>query len=229
VAWVRVAAVVNGLPADSILDQLWADGQEAITELKIAQVNCMLLENWLAPHLERWGFQQFNDVVVLRREAQKTGTVKSQPLNELKIRPARPPDIDAMTLVDNAAFLAPWQYSKQVIQKAIAHSSCVTVAEQNGQVIGYQLSSGGWGGAHLARLAVLPQLQGRGIGRALVINMIEYFDRRGAPTITVNTQRDNASSLAVYKALGFELTGEHYEVWQWKPAYGPGITSFCPV
>lgn len=216
VVWVRIAAVVDGFPVESILDQLWIATQDSINALRIAQVNCMLLKSWLAPHLHRWGFTQFNDVVVLRREARQAGALKLEALTDIRIRPACRSDLDAMTQVDQAAFVAPWQYSQRVIQQAITQSTCVTVAERDRQIIGYQLSSGGWGGAHLARLAVLPELQGRGIGRALVANMIEYFNRRSAPTITVNTQRDNASSLAVYKTLGFGPTGEHYEVWQWR-------------
>src|SRR5574337_1230102 len=119
-----------------------------------------------------------------------------------------------MAAVDNDSFAPPWEYSRNVLRQAMAQSSLVTVAEIDGEIVGYQISSGGREGAHLARLAVLPDLQGRGIGRALTMHMIEHFEKRGAARITVNTQRDNTASLNVYHALGFEATGEYYVVWQ---------------
>ncbi len=215
VAWIRLLAVVSGVPAEAVLDALWNASQEAIAELHIAQVNCMLLETWVAPHLQRWGFTRLNDVVILRRPAHRD-TPATSTASSVKLRPATSADVAALTVVDNAAFAAPWQYSKNVIQQAMYHASLITVAELDGEIVGYQLSSGGRSGGHLARLAVLPRLQGRGIGRALVAHVVEYFEKRGAPLITVNTQRDNASSLAVYRAFGFDLTEEHYEVWQWR-------------
>jgi ribosomal protein S18 acetylase RimI-like enzyme len=70
-------------------------------------------------------------------------------------------------------------------------------------------------GGHLARLAVLPDFQGMGIGSALVQDLLWYFRRRGAQRVTVNTQKDNLASLAVYRKAGFFLTGEEYPVFQY--------------
>lgn len=215
VAWVRLMAVAHGYAAETVLDPLWAESLPTLRDLGIHQVNCMLLEGWLVPHLQRWGYYRFSDVVVLRRLPNRP-TPSIPDLGSLHLRLARPGDLDALTVVDNAAFAAPWQYSRAVIQQALLQSSYVTVAELNGAVVGYQLSSGGRAGGHLARLAVWPQLQGHGIGRLLVGQVVEHFEKLGAPVITVNTQRDNNSSLAVYRAFGFDLTGEHYEVWQWQ-------------
>jgi len=215
VAWIRLMTVADGYGAAPVLDTLWESSQDSLHDLAISQVNCMLLETWVQPHLQRWGFNLFSDVVVLRRLPNRPRpTLPSLPT--LVLRPARLDDLEALAAIDNAAFTAPWQYSRNVIQQAMSQSTLVTVAELDGKLVGYQLSSGGRGGGHLARLAVSPTVQGRGVGRALVAQVVDYFERRGAPVITVNTQRNNASSLAVYRAFGFDLTGEHYEVWQWQ-------------
>ena len=215
VAWIRLLAVASGFDAEPVLDTLWADAADPVLELNISQINCMTLENWPLPHLQRWGFTTINDVVVLRRAFDQPRPASAAPAG-IRLRPARPTDLEALTAVDNGAFAPPWQYSPGVIRQAMFHSSVVSVAEIGGEIVGYQLSSGGRTGGHLARLAVRPDLQGQGIGRALVTDAIDYFAQRGAPSLTVNTQRDNAGSLAVYRALGFELTGEHYEVWRWQ-------------
>lgn len=87
------------------------------------------------------------------------------------------------------------------------------MAEEASRLVGYQISTGGTFGAHLGRLAVLPQDQGHGIGAALVGELIADMRRRGSSKVTVNTQADNAASLALYSRLGFRLTGEKYPVY----------------
>lgn len=214
VSWIRLAAVVDGFPEDGVLDPLWAAALETLVALRIFQVDCMLIEEWLKPHLRRWGFDLLNEVVVLRRE-RNAGRAVPPALAGLRLRPARSSDIDAMASVDNAAFAPPWQYSRGVIRQAMAQATLASVAEVNGELVGYQISSGGREGGHLARLAVRPDLQGRGIGRALTAQVVEHFERRGAPRITVNTQIDNAASISIYRAVGFEITDERYTVLQY--------------
>lgn len=215
VAWVRLAAVADGYPADFVLDTLWETSRDPFTELNTQQANCMLLEPWLAPHIQRWGFEPLVRVVILKR-LQGAPLPAIPQLTEVNIRPARSTDLNAIARVDNTAFGPPWQYSRTVIQQAIGQCSRATVAELNGEIVGYEISSGGRQGGHLARLAVSPTMQGRGIGRLLTRRMIEHFERKGAAAITVNTQADNLSSIAVYRAAGFELTGEGYEVYQYR-------------
>ncbi len=211
--WVRLAAVGDDLPPEAVLDPLWAAAQDSL-RLKAMAVSCMLLEDWFAPHLQRWGFHFLNDVIVLRRERKTTSPAALPAPSGFHLRPAKATDVGALAAVDNAAFAPPWQYSKTVIRQAMAQALYTTVAEANGEVVGYQISSGGREGGHLARLAVRPDQQGRGIGRALAAEAVRFFEKRGAPRLTVNTQRDNAASIAVYRALDFEITNEHYEVWQ---------------
>jgi ribosomal protein S18 acetylase RimI-like enzyme len=81
-------------------------------------------------------------------------------------------------------------------------------------VAGYQISTGTPIGGHLARLAVKPEFQGKGVGYALVYDLIRQLLRRGARVITVNTQKDNLASLTLYKRIGFVLTGEKYPIYQ---------------
>jgi len=88
------------------------------------------------------------------------------------------------------------------------------VAEDDGQLLGYQISTATTMGGHLARLAVHPAAQGGGIGYALVHDMLSQFTRRGARQVTVNTQQDNLVSLALYQKAGFKRTGEEYPVYQ---------------
>jgi ribosomal protein S18 acetylase RimI-like enzyme len=214
VAWIRLAAVADGYPTEPVLDTLWEASQDSFRELITRQVNCMIMEAWMLPYLERWGFKALTQVVILKRMHSEPLPPLPASANDIEIRPARSTDLNRIAFVDNAAFEAPWQYSRTVIQQAISQCSRATVALLNEEIVGYEISSGGRHGGHLARLAVLPSTQGLGIGRLLVRRMVEHFERKGALAVTVNTQIDNMASLAVYNAMGFALTGERYSVWQ---------------
>jgi len=224
VAWVRLAAVASTFEPEPVLTSLWPPTREMLAELNVRQVACMLLDDWFVPLLEQWGFQQINDVVVLARGSAASRwrlLSRFRPARSAKlpvrIRPLAADDIEAVAAVDAAAFAPPWQYSTAVIQQALTHANWATVAETTGAVgsgiVGYQISSGGRRNGHLARLAVKPENQNQGIGRALVADLIRRFESRGVEMITVNTQRDNLSSIALYQSLGFKGTGEHYPVW----------------
>ncbi|MFN3492474.1 MAG: GNAT family N-acetyltransferase, partial [Anaerolineales bacterium] len=66
--------------------------------------------------------------------------------------------------------------------------------------------------AHLARLAVRPEAQGRGVASALVSHLIQNLNSNQNGNLSVNTQEDNFASLALYKKLGFSKTGEYFPV-----------------
>jgi ribosomal protein S18 acetylase RimI-like enzyme len=93
-----------------------------------------------------------------------------------------------------------------MLELAMASADYLTVAELDGQIVGYQLTTASAGGGHLGRLAVLPNCQGRGLGTAL--------EGQGAQQVTVNTQDTNMASLSLYQRLGFKLTGEAFPVYQ---------------
>ncbi|RME89858.1 MAG: GNAT family N-acetyltransferase [Anaerolineae bacterium] len=79
-------------------------------------------------------------------------------------------------------------------------------------MVGYQISTQNALGAHLARLAVRPDVQGQGGGTALVSDLISRVLRKRLPRLTVNTQSNNHASLALYRKMGFVPTGERYPV-----------------
>ena len=60
----------------------------------------------------------------------------------------------------------------------------------------------------MQRLAVDPAAQGRGLGRALVIDALAWLTTKGAVEVLVNTQEVNARALRLYVDLGFEELAE---------------------
>jgi ribosomal-protein-alanine N-acetyltransferase len=121
-------------------------------------------------------------------------------------------DMPAVARVDLAAFGQFWHNTENVLQRARLQCASATVAEDDTGVIGYQLSTKNPLGAHLARLGVRPESQGRGVGTALVSQLIQSFDATQLSRLSVNTQADNIASLSLYKKMGFVRTGEQFPV-----------------
>jgi len=61
---------------------------------------------------------------------------------------------------------------------------------------------------HITSIHVLPQLRGRGHGRALLDRAFAEFRRRGYAEVTLWVLERNASARHFYEGLGFTYTGE---------------------
>lgn len=70
-------------------------------------------------------------------------------------------------------------------------------------VVGYAVAGRAGTQGFLQRLAVDPDHQGQGLGRALVHDALHWMRRRGATVAWVNTQEANQRALGLYRHLGF--------------------------
>jgi ribosomal protein S18 acetylase RimI-like enzyme len=123
-------------------------------------------------------------------------------------------DLPRVVEVDAAAFEPLWQNSLPALSQAFSQAIYASVAEDESGLAGYQLSTGNPLGAHLARLAVRPEAQGRGIASALISDLMDHVcGDENLLRITVNTQSDNTTSLALYEKIGFRRTGEQYPIY----------------
>jgi ribosomal-protein-alanine N-acetyltransferase len=209
VAWIRIFAV--GLNHDPRLlwEQLWP---LAIKELRSEDCKiaaALVISPWLEPMLLQSGFRETNAVIFLEWLTTSSPSLSSFPG---ELRGVRPVDIDALIELDQKAFKGIWSNTRDELLEAYQTASISTVLEYEGELIGYQISTASAWGAHLARLAVHPSWQGRGIGNAIVTDLMGQVRKRGYHRLTVNTQEDNLRSLSLYRRLGFMATGDRYSV-----------------
>lgn len=83
------------------------------------------------------------------------------------------------------------------------------VAEENTQVIGFVSVKRcqHWSGAieaYIGELMVATTAEGRGVGRALVEEAVDWSQSQGCDRIALETGSANAPALAFYHSLGFE-------------------------
>lgn len=80
----------------------------------------------------------------------------------------------------------------------------VWVAELDGRVVGYAWAIDLDGQPHLEQLSVLPDLNGQGLGTALIDVVCRWAERRGARSLTLSTFRDVPFNGPFYRGRGFE-------------------------
>lgn len=210
-AWIRLLAFVNNVDPLSLWKLLWPPASEQLRAQQVGVVAALSIEDWIDPLLLAAKFERTHAVVVLARRGE-LALERHRPAEI--IRPARLSDHAAIVAADTAAFESPWQLTPDMLEIAMRLADYLTVAEINGQIVGYQLTTASAGGGHLGRLAVRPGSQGHGIGTGLVTDLLAHYQAQGAHHVTVNTQDNNRASLSVYRRLGFELTGEAFPVYQ---------------
>jgi ribosomal protein S18 acetylase RimI-like enzyme len=102
------------------------------------------------------------------------------------------------------------------LQATLERSALAGIFRRGSRIAGYFIAIASPQGIHLARLAVDPQFQDQGIGRAMVSHLLEKFAREGAPWMTVNTQSDNSRSQKLYRSMGFSEMEEEYPIFRKK-------------
>jgi len=217
-AWIRVFASASSLPPADAWARLWPLAAEAATRLGATIAAALSAEGWMATLLRGSGFAEANRVIFLEHQGRPAAPALPA---AVRLRPYRSSDQADLLALDQQAFTGLWAYSRPVLAAALDQAAVVTVLEVDGIVAGYQLSTASALGAHLARLAVHPRLQGRGYGRLLVQDLLHKFGLRGFDRVSVNTQVDNTASLRLYRRLGFRDIGQTYPVFS-VPLIGTG-------
>jgi ribosomal-protein-alanine N-acetyltransferase len=210
-AWIRVFASTSKDNPVKIWDHLWPIALEKLQQEGCQTTAALVISAWFEPLLVKSGFEEVNAVIFLEWLASPPPEPGS---DQGTIRGMRSSDIEAIIELDHRAFNDIWSNPREELLEAFKQAALCTVLEQDEKLLGYQISTASTWGAHLARLAVDPDYQGKGIGRAIVTDLMRQVRRRGYYRLTVNTQEDNTRSYRLYRRLGFMMTGDRYPVYK---------------
>ena len=219
VAWLRLFVHSASMSSAQAWKPLWEQAQAVIKGRSMVAA-AITTADWFSELLAESDFEVKQNIVVLEKNsvpARGPDVIpQSAAVYGVTLRPMTAADLPAVAEVDKAGFAPLWRNSLRALDSGFMQAGFATVAVADEEVVGYQISTRNSFGAHLARLAVSPQMQGRGIGSLLVQDLFNQGWRAGLRRFTVNTQNDNRSSLALYKKSGFELTGERYAVYTYQ-------------
>jgi ribosomal protein S18 acetylase RimI-like enzyme len=217
IAWVRLFVYTGHWSPEGAWNMLWPTAREAIQSAGGATVAAIAMQPWFQKVLVESGFENLQQIVMLEWHSQTWNHAK---VEGIRIRRMVEADIPAVTETDNTSFDPLWNNSLETLQRALSQALIATVAENGEGIVGYQMTTGHGLRAHLARLAVNPSMQGRGIGRALIGDLFGSLTRMGTTRLSVNTQSDNHVSLSLYQKMGFIRTGEEYPVYTYRVPAG---------
>jgi ribosomal protein S18 acetylase RimI-like enzyme len=153
------------------------------------------------------GFSERERLVVLRRSVAPVPPIDS--VAHARLRRRRPDDLDTIIAIDHAAFEPAWRLDASGIRDAQGATPrsrlrVSTAPAGTSELVGYAICGRAGRTGYLQRLAVHPDHQGHGHGRALVIDALAWLARRRADDVLVNTQRSNERAIELYRSLGFE-------------------------
>ncbi len=106
-----------------------------------------------------------------------------------------------VTEIEDVVALAPW--SRHTFLACLRAGYQCRIALLDNRICGYYVLSVAAGEAHLLNIAVLPQVQHRGIGSRLMANMVTAAQREGAGIIFLEVRMSNAGAQRLYQRFGF--------------------------
>lgn len=125
--------------------------------------------------------------------------------------PDRREQLDGLLELDHQSF--PWLWwnsADEFLEYASAPGVQIDVGrDETGRVIAYTGTTRfrTWG--HLDRIAVAPDLQGRGLGKAALDWAVMSLARSGAKRVGLSTQARNTRSRQLYESYGFRRSPSH--------------------
>jgi ribosomal-protein-alanine N-acetyltransferase len=134
-----------------------------------------------------------------------TSTPDASEAADLTIREADRADLLAVFRIEKAVFPQPWPFASF---EQFLDNPGFLVALREGAVVGYAIadvsSNHGRDMGHLKDIAVHPEAQGEGVGRALLRRVLLEMAVGGANVVKLEVRESNDVAQSLYEDVGFE-------------------------
>lgn len=212
-AWVRVAAIQIPMYGSMALANMLRATIPYLRSQGVNEIAWMAPSEWPSYWLQGMGMRETAQVEAYVKSDLFVPAGANNPA--ITIRPVTRQDMGTLEAIETAAFDPIWRHSAASFTRAWRQALCFDVAILDGQIVGFQYStrSSQEPTAHLVRIAVDPQIQGKGIGSTLLAHAIATYERYGLYGVSLNTQMDNYGSQRLYARFGFYPAGFRIPVW----------------
>ena len=133
----------------------------------------------------------------------------------MMVRRMKPEDVPAVSEIEKASFSQPW--SGQGFWDALANENAVFfVAEEEGTngcgdcvpaILGYVGMYVSIDEGEITNVAVASQFRGKGVGKALIQELLSYAATHKVTRIVLEVRQSNAPAIGLYTRFGFEKVG----------------------
>ena len=115
--------------------------------------------------------------------------------------------LDEVAAIENDCFSHPW--SRRILESELQNeTSRFLVAVEDGKVIGYIGMSAVIDEGYLFNAAVDSHYRKKGVGSALVRELVTWCQKHDFAFLTLEVRESNAPAIALYSRFGFVRVGE---------------------
>lgn len=153
---------------------------------------------------EKQGFNIKEDLIVYEKILEKDNLKICRNLTKV-----HGDDLNEINSLDCRAFDKIWRENKNILYRLLTNEDNnfrFVAVKDNEKIVAFafyryrpHISEG-----YLNRMAVDPGYQGKGIGKMLLEDALNWFEKKGADTVRLTTQCNNEKSVALYKQYGFK-------------------------
>lgn len=187
--------------------QRWVD---TIESRGFASIRTSALSTGTAAAVEAVGFQPVQDLALLQHDL--VLRVDRPAVTLSRLREHQHAEASA---VDRAAFGDDWFLDPDAIDEVRRATPHHRARSCGGSTLAaYAVSGRDAGVGFLQRLAVHPEHQRQGLGRALVLDSLRWMTRWKVDRVLVNTPVNNAAALVLYESTGFHRLRDHLRVYE---------------
>ncbi|SDZ51222.1 GNAT family acetyltransferase [Herbiconiux ginsengi] len=122
----------------------------------------------------------------------------------LRIRPFRASDTEAVVaLWDACGLTRPWNDPRKDIARKLTTQPELFLVAESGTLVGTAMAGYDGHRGWVNYLAVDPDMQGRGLGRALMAEVEQRLEALGCPKVNLQVREGNEPVMEFYRAIGY--------------------------
>ena len=121
----------------------------------------------------------------------------------VSIRSGCAEDVRAIAAIERAANPHPWSLNQFLTSSMRASDDYLVLEDQQSGLIGFCVFQQVLDEATLLNIAVLPGVQGAGLGSQLLLALLETLRKRGARRCLLEVRESNSRAIRLYRAQGF--------------------------
>ena len=143
------------------------------------------------------------------------------------MRDMTPADIDAVLAIEQAVQTYPWTRGNFI--DALANDYVCRVDQEQDEIRGYAVLRPVLDEAELLSIGVAAGHQRKGLGRAMLLEMLDLSCERNMLRVFLEVRASNAAALALYRSSGFGEIGVRRDYYKNASGSEDAITMACDL